>query len=60
MLSQCVTCLRLTAPMWFDCTKTALTNLKVAYNNSLRQFVGLPWHNSASKMLAKSKHKISW
>ena len=38
------------APMWFDCTKTALTKLKVAYNNGLRRFMGLPWHNSASEM----------
>ena len=38
------------APMWFDCTKTVLTKLKVAYNNSLRRFMGLPWHNSASEM----------
>ena len=38
------------APMWFDCTKTALIILKVAYNNSLRRFMGLPWHNSASEM----------
>ena len=30
------------APMWFDCTKTALKKLKVAYNNSLRRFMGLP------------------
>ena len=38
-------CLRLTAliyivqcaSMWFDCTKTALIKLKVAYNNSLRR-----------------------
>ena len=29
-------------PMWFDCTKTALIKLKVAYNNSLRRFMGLP------------------
>ena len=36
--------------MWFDCTKTALKKLKVAYNNSLKQFMGLPWHNSASEM----------
>ena len=36
--------------MWFDCTKTVLTKLKVAYNNSLRRFMGLPWHNSASEM----------
>ena len=52
-----VTCLRLNAliyivhaPMWFDSTKTVLTKLKVAYNNSLRRFMGLPWHNSASEM----------
>ena len=38
------------APMWFDCTKTALKKLKVAYNNSLRRFMGLPWHNSASEI----------
>ena len=38
------------APMWFDCTKTVLTKLKVAYNNSLRRFMGLPWHNRASEM----------
>ena len=36
--------------MWFDCTKTALKMLKVAYNNSLRRFMGLPWPNSASEM----------
>ena len=38
------------APMWFDCTKTALKKLKVAYNNSLRRFMGLPWHNSDGEM----------
>ena len=36
--------------MWFNCTKTALKKLNVAYNNSLRRFMGLPWHNSASEM----------
>ena len=36
--------------MWFDCTKTALLNLKVACNNSLRLFMGLPWHSSASEI----------
>ena len=40
------------APMWFDCTKTALKKLKVAYNNSLRRFMILPWRNSASEMFA--------
>ena len=38
------------APMWFDCTKTALIKLKVAYNNSLRRFMGLPWPNSAREL----------
>ena len=39
------------ASMWFDCTKTALKKLNVAYNNySLRRFMSLPWHNSASEM----------
>ena len=36
--------------MWFGCTKTAMKKLKVAYNNSLRRFMGLPWHNSANEM----------
>ena len=36
--------------MGFDCTKTVLTKLKVAYDNSLRRFMGFPWHNSASEM----------
>ena len=36
--------------MWFDCTKTALKKLKVAYNNSLRRFMILSWRNSASEM----------
>ena len=38
------------APMWFDCTKTALKRLKIAYNNSLRRFMFLPWRNSAIEM----------
>ena len=36
--------------MWFDSTKTALKKLKIAYNNSLRRFMRLPWRNSASDM----------
>ena len=32
--------------MWFDCTKTSLKKMKVPYNNSLRRFMGLPWHNN--------------
>ena len=35
------------APMWFDCTETALKRLKIAYNNSLRRVMLLPWRNSA-------------
>ena len=38
------------APFWYDSTKTAKKNLKVAYNNSLRRLLGLPSHNSASRM----------
>ena len=38
--------------MKFGCTKTALKKLKVAYNNSLRLFMILPWCNSASEMFA--------
>ena len=38
------------APMWFDCAKTALKKMEVAYNNSLRQIMGLSWHKSASEM----------
>ena len=38
------------APFWYDSTKTAMKNLKVAYNNSLRRLLGLPSHNSASSM----------
>ena len=40
------------APMWFDCTKAALKKLKIAYNNSLRRFMFLPWRNSATEMFA--------
>ena len=39
--------------MWFDCTKTALKKMKVAYNNySLRRLMKLPWRNSVSEMFA--------
>ena len=37
-------------PGFTPLTKTALKKLKVAYNNSLRRFMGLPWSNSASEM----------
>ena len=40
------------APMWFDCTKAALEKLTIAYNNSLRRFMFLPWRNSATEMFA--------
>ena len=36
------------APFWYDSTKTAMKNLKVAYNINLRRLLGLPSHNSAS------------
>ena len=38
------------APFWYDSTKTAMNNLKVAYNNCLRRLLCLPSHNSASGM----------
>ena len=38
------------APFWYDSTKTAMKNLKVAYNNSLRRLLGLLSHNSAISM----------
>ena len=37
-------------PFWYDSTKTALKNLKVAYHKSLRRLLGLPSHNSESSM----------
>ena len=40
-------------------TETALKKLKVAYTNSLRRFMGLPWHNSASDMFVKLTIKSS-
>ena len=36
--------------LWFNGTKTALTKLKIAYNNRLRRLLGLPKYNSASEM----------
>ena len=38
------------APLWYDSTKTAMKNLKVVYNNSLRRLLVLPSYNSASSM----------
>ena len=35
--------------LWFNNTKTALTKLKIAYNNSLRRLLNLPIYNSASE-----------
>ena len=36
--------------MWFNCAKTDLKKLKVAYNNSLGRFMKLPWRNSDSEV----------
>ena len=38
------------ALMWFDCTKTTLKRLQIAYDNSLRRFMFLSWRNSATEM----------
>ena len=35
---------------WYDSTKAAMKNLKIAYNNSLLELLGLPSHKSASGM----------
>ena len=36
--------------LWFNSTKTALTKMKIVYNNSLYRLLGLPKYNSASEM----------
>ena len=36
--------------LWYDCSKTVLKNLRIAYNNSLRKLLGIPKYNSASEM----------
>ena len=38
--------------LWFkfNSSKTALTKLKIAYNNSLRRLLGIPIYDSASEM----------
>ena len=38
------------APFWYDSTKAAMKNLKIAYNNSLRRILSLTSLNSASGM----------
>ena len=36
--------------LWYDCSKTALKTLRIAYNNSLIKLFGIPKYNSASEM----------
>ena len=36
--------------LWFNSTKTALTKLKIGYNNNLHRLLGLAKYNSASEM----------
>ena len=36
--------------MWHGCSKTALKNLRIAYNNSLQKLLGIPKYNSAIEM----------
>ena len=45
-------------PKWFDFNKTALKKLNVAYNNSLRRFMRVPWRNSASEMFVNLKVRL--
>ena len=37
-------------PFWYDSTKAAMKNLKVAYNIILLRLLGLPNHNNANGM----------
>ena len=37
--------------LWYDCSKTALKNLRIAYNNSLRKLLGIPKYNMLLKCL---------
>ena len=39
--------------MWYNCTVTAMRRLRIAYNNSLRRLLGIPKHNSASRMFVR-------
>lgn len=36
--------------LWYNCSKTILGKIRVAYNNGLRRFLNLPYRNSASEM----------
>ena len=36
--------------LWYDCSKTSLKTLRIAFNNSLRKLLGIPKYNSASEM----------
>ena len=36
--------------LWYDCSKTALKNLRIAYNNSLQKLLCHTKYNSASEM----------
>ena len=36
--------------LWYDCSKTELKNLIIAYNNSLRKLLGIPKYNSACEL----------
>ena len=43
-LFKIVCCNLYCALFWYDSTKTAIINLNVAYNNSLRRLLGSPSH----------------
>ena len=36
--------------LWYDCSKTALKTLGIAYNNSLRKLLGIPKYYRAREM----------
>ena len=39
--------------LWYDCSKTALKALRMAFINSLRKLLGIPKYNSASEMFVE-------
>ena len=43
-------CSNYCSSFWFDSSKTAMKNIKITYNNSLKWLLSLPKHNSASEM----------
>ena len=49
-------CTNLYCPqLWYDGTKGPVNKLNIAYNNSLRRLLNIPYYNSASDMFGSLK-----